>query len=489
MNSSRLSLALGFCAHVARRIWHATRAPVRGILAAMLLLYAVAFGAATWELERELARLRAAGARLTFAEVAPPPVPDAENAALLYDRAYARLPRLERFDPSDPSSSLCLAEPDSQILSDFLSSNREKRRGVSLLDLRRALTGTEDALALVHQATRMPRCRFPVDWEAGGMAIFPHFPRLRAFSRLLAANAVVAATEGRSAEAVADLEAMIGMAGHIGAEPHLIGQFVQYHCLHAFGVSLQRVLSNGPLEGNASYRLEEALASVDLYTPFEVAMRAEVAVGRWAPTEARRNPGLFICNLGSDDEVEPEYRFLKATLRLSEPLLRHDEALYLHYMSTKIARSQDRRPALESEIRAKDSNEPEISIIGMFLYRLDGSMDIQKRDEAATRIALARCALAKDACHRMIVECYNPLTSELAKPRPDDPYTGRPFQYRMHGQGYRIYSVGPNGRDDGGNHWRDRPTLNYALPHGEEDDIAWTVERPNPPPQTKSSIE
>ena len=33
---------------------------------------------------------------------------------------------------------------------------------------------------------------------------------------------------------------------------------------------------------------------------------------------------------------------------------------------------------------------------------------------------------------------------------PVDPFTGKPLEYRREGDGFLIYSAGPDGRDDGG---------------------------------------
>ena len=60
-----------------------------------------------------------------------------------------------------------------------------------------------------------------------------------------------------------------------------------------------------------------------------------------------------------------------------------------------------------------------------------------------------------------------PLTD--LKELPVDPFSGRPFVYHKEGDGYVLYSVGPNGRDDGGK----RDLKDPEAP----DDIAWTVER------------
>lgn len=480
MNPGRLSLLLGFALYVAGRFLRAARRPAL-VLLVLLLVYVVADVTARWELEREIARLRAEGAPVTLAEVAPPPVPDSENAALLYERAFARLPRLERRDSSDPTSDLRLSDADAQVLFDFFGTNREKRRAVSLVELRRVVVGTEDALALVREAAAMPRCRFPVDWEAGKYATFPHLALLRSLYHLLGARAIVMAQEGRHPEACADLEAMFGIARHIGAEPALISQFRQYDCLSAFGVSLQRVLGTGPLEEGWS-RLDEALAAFDLYGRFESAMKTEYAGITWAFDAVREDPGQFLCNLGSEGgEGKPALGIRDVIRPLFEPVLKRDQARFLRRMSEWIELARRRAPVESNLPEERSSGMPWHARMTYILfypvpqpYQLNDFM--VKRDEAIARLALTRCALALEERRRLLSEGFDPRRVALAKPLPDDPHTGRPFRYRMHGTGYVLYSVGANRRDDGGFHRRDRP-LNLDLPRGEEDDIAWSMER------------
>jgi hypothetical protein len=56
------------------------------------------------------------------------------------------------------------------------------------------------------------------------------------------------------------------------------------------------------------------------------------------------------------------------------------------------------------------------------------------------------------------------LAPAFLKELPPDPFTGKPFHYRLRdgGRGYAVYSVGDNLRDDGG-----------ANDHREKDDTAW----------------
>jgi hypothetical protein len=47
------------------------------------------------------------------------------------------------------------------------------------------------------------------------------------------------------------------------------------------------------------------------------------------------------------------------------------------------------------------------------------------------------------------------LVRRYISPLPLDRFSGADFRYRLQGKGYLLYSVGPNGRDDGGRNWGD----------------------------------
>jgi hypothetical protein len=58
---------------------------------------------------------------------------------------------------------------------------------------------------------------------------------------------------------------------------------------------------------------------------------------------------------------------------------------------------------------------------------------------------------------------------------PRDPFVDGPLRYRRAETGYVVYSVGPNGEDDGGKNWHD--DADDSVPE-DADDIAITVPRP-----------
>ena len=52
--------------------------------------------------------------------------------------------------------------------------------------------------------------------------------------------------------------------------------------------------------------------------------------------------------------------------------------------------------------------------------------------------------------HGKLPERLGQLVPEFLPKVPDDPYTGEPLRYLIEENGYVVYSVGPDGVDDGG---------------------------------------
>jgi hypothetical protein len=94
--------------------------------------------------------------------------------------------------------------------------------------------------------------------------------------------------------------------------------------------------------------------------------------------------------------------------------------------------------------------------------------------EAAVRQqAVARTAVLAVACERFrLAHARWPETiAELPPADVTDPYTGRPLLLKRLGDGLVVYSVGPDGRDDGGTF---SPAL--AVPPGQ--DLGWRLWNP-----------
>ncbi|MFZ5828591.1 MAG: hypothetical protein ACOY3P_00815, partial [Planctomycetota bacterium] len=76
----------------------------------------------------------------------------------------------------------------------------------------------------------------------------------------------------------------------------------------------------------------------------------------------------------------------------------------------------------------------------------------------------------------------DPLVPNYAEPMPLDPFTDRPFVYKRaaDGAGYLLYSVGANGRDDGGHNFIREQSWDEGAPPPDcpEEADDWAVRYP-----------
>jgi hypothetical protein len=487
MNNGDIFPTFYTAARIARRLWRWTRLFLAGMTCTVLLSYVVVNLSAGRALERQLALIRERGEPLTLTEVAPPMVPDRENAAPLYAQAFQRLPRLTNSaSGAGASAQRRLSQADQQMLTALFADDPQQREGISPADIRQVLAGTDETLSLTRQAAAMPRCRFPVNWEAGAGALLPHLPQLRSLTQLLGAHAILSATDGDSDASLADIEAIIGISHHLGSEPLLISQIIRYACLGTAGNSLRQVLSVARVSEAPARRLEQSLEQIDLQGPYARALLGERAFGVWSFDFVHRDPAQAaqILGGGSEGDAGPVLPTTLAPIlrTLGEPLLKMDETFYLQYMTAQYDAAKQGDIATAGPAQS-DPVFPWFAVVSRIMTPAIGGVQ-KKRDQALTRLTLARAALALDR-YRLQEGSYPESLARaetlLHETLPEDPLNGRMFTYHREGSGYLLYSFGVDGRDDGGENTEHRvPNVDPITrmpprPVPLKDDIAWHV--------------
>jgi hypothetical protein len=423
------------------RVWRRVWRFVLALLALLILAHLILNIVAGRRLEAELNRIRAAGQPLTLAEAAPPPVPDAQNAAVLYQQAF---------------DGLSKPEADEDTVSAFLQTLPEKPRP-TLAEVEAVLARHEADFRLLEEASRRPACRFPVNWKAGWAALFPHLGIPRTATRFLLAKALAEAERGRTAEALNDLAIEVRVVNHIGAEPSLIAQLVRVARLADLFDSLPDALAAAPPSATDSRALYDLLGQVDIAGPFARAIATEQAFVIAGFEQLRRaGPLGMIVNMPSAEDptwVRVLARGWPVIRWVWEPFLKLDEVYFLRHMQDLIAvaaASPPRRMGYQ-KLADEASRAPWYAIVSKILAAF-----VQlplREDHAAATVAVMRGALALRAYQ---IE-HGDYPASLAELRarggwaiPNDPCSSKPFIYRREGKGYLLYSVGPDGIDNGG---------------------------------------
>lgn len=197
-------------------------------------------------LDAKLAELEREGFPVDMSALAPAPVPDDENGALRFERAFAML-------------------PDGDI---------------------------DEALALIEQGAACERFRYSIDYAQGRGAALPHVSKFLDVVRLLAARAEQSASIGAADEAARSLEMVLGLAHSLKDEPLMISQMVRCAALgiavDTFDAVRRQVELPAPMLRRALARLDPTAVAEGI----RQAYRGELALGAAFVAEVREQETL-----------------------------------------------------------------------------------------------------------------------------------------------------------------------------------------------------
>ncbi len=230
------------------------------------------FGAqAAW---RALAgELEAAGEPVSFDEVIPPELPDAQNffaspviEALLRPAGGA----LDRATAGAESGAIADAMERAGLLDrrkEYLAAGDRVLAGMHALGL--------DFAPLAELAAR-PGARFPIDYDADPPPL-EHLAAIEALGDWLAIGAAAEISVGNSEAASRDLLLIVRLAGAVASEPFLASQQTRRKLLDRFARRLRAGIDDGAWSGGQLAALGAAIAPASLSTDFARALRGERA--------------------------------------------------------------------------------------------------------------------------------------------------------------------------------------------------------------------
>lgn len=399
-------------------------------------------------LQSEIEAIRRRGEPLTLLEAAPKPVPDDQNAAVLYQQVFRAT-----FSPAHSNRIFAeFNETEQQILDAF----RERPNSTDAEWLRQKLAepGRVTALRTLRKASLRPHSVFPIPWENGPEACFPHYADFRASARLMVQKANLVAYDGDLAEALSWHATVMRMSRHLLDDPTLIGQLVGITVQSISFKELKHTLRNVDLPSGTGDELDAALAALDMRASLKAAMVAERALGIDWFEVAWRDPGTCV-DVGrlSQNSFLPLASLFSFVLG---PLKTSDKLMYIGLMNEAVSaagepsyRSAPKVAAIEGKLLSLQPWQAPLTQVLYPIFARAGT----KVDQAQADIDLCRLVLALKA-HKRDTGAY-PATIKQLQPSldwtiPGDPFSGQPYVYRRQEQGFILYSVGENAVDDGG---------------------------------------
>jgi hypothetical protein len=417
--------------------------PLVGLATLFVLAKAVAVGTLLFidnAVAAEGRMLRVEAAQIMATALPPVPAPD-DNAALLYRRAFAAI-----------GSDATLSSDESPV-ADALAADPASPEVAELL-ARHAAT-----LDLLRRAAAKPDCRFDRDWSRPSFdMLLPELQEMRQAARLLALSARKAAADGDGAGAVADIVCVHRLGTHAASEPILVSELVG-RAIDAF--ALEALVAILPRLDNDDLPLLDGQAVRDfIETPitYRRAFLGEEACGLAMLADlADWRGGLATLDgvwLLSDEDplglvtAPPLALFYRCFLLPADVAGYRRTLRRYRTLSGELSQSAPRRYAeiaaqaaeIEDEL---ESRRPGL-VCGLLAPTLTAVLRSQVKDEALHEAA----GVLVDATRSRLADGSLP---ETLAPLPEDPFAAdRPLTAKRLDNGWLVYSVGPDGEDDGG---------------------------------------
>ncbi len=391
------------------------------------------FGGASSELPTAVAAYRRDGLPFLAREVAPRPLDAAHNAAPAIVAARA-------------------AMPGKKV--DAMLTKELKRPGPSSdLLLRKDYA---KPLALVESVADRPRVDFRRDWDLGPAILFPDYATMKTLAKAEVLRADRAAARGDDASALRDLTLARQLALWAGQEPCLLSMLVRIAAEQIALDGAERCLDHAAGHPERIARYGRWLRAAPPLPSFGDALRGEA----WMGVPIARN----FSQMGGMDG------FMKGDGPTSSPdpkTLRRDG---LPEDTTARAFLTRHLQVWDEAYRATDGFRLPPTTIGVRLDAISARLDDRKGLSYLLEHMLfpvfgqaGRAVVTLEAKRAVQLGFVEALTTHALTGRWPahvsgvDPFTGGPLHVKRSASGFRVYSVGRDGKDDGGILRREAP--------------------------------
>ena len=421
--------------------------PLVGLAAMFVLAKAVAAGTLLFidnAVAAEGRMLRVEAAQIISSALPPAPAAD-DNAAPLYQRAFAALTADETLgEAASPLRNPLTADPASPDVAAVLE------RHAATLDLLR-------------RATDKPGCRFDRDWPRPSLdMLLPEVQHLRQAARLFALSARRAAADGDKAAALTDIVRIHRLGMHAASEPILVSGLVGQAIDTVAITTLADVLPR--LDEDDLPLLDDESLRDFLETPvrYQRAVLGEEAFGLATLGDlsdaARGTSTMELLRSASDaptaTPLDGPLSLLYRCFMLPSDITGYRAVMhsYQDIADEMLWPASQPYPVVLKET-AEIEQTLESRRAGVFASLLAPALSgvLRSQAQAAAIHDVAGVLVAATRARLMGKPVADSLVPEALPALPGDPFTAdKPLLAKRADDAWVVYSVGPDGEDDGG---------------------------------------
>lgn len=383
----------------------------------LLSTVAIVTWRANGRLEQRLSAIRTAGDPVTLSELTREPIPADQNAATY-------LQRVER-------QVLAINNELQEVLNDdgpYREAGKLNGEGAAMV--RTTLESYADVIPQLELAATCDEYDPKYDFSATRLAVMDAVLQRaglsRAPARVLIQQSDLLLFEGSRDEALRMSVIALQLGRQLEQEPFVVGYLMSLGVRTGALDTINRILIDGPISAESSMLLKDELARNDDMQGFVQCLKAESVLGiaSFGDLPLGKLPLWYFKNWESD---------------------------YLDMMAAEVTMGAAPKYSIASELAAQSKKVASYGAMVRLTYpALQASREAIDRVRAQVRCLYVVCELQRTVADRDDAG-FNIDQLGLDKRFITDPYTGDSLLTKKTPQGWTVYSVGRNGKDDGGN--------------------------------------
>jgi hypothetical protein len=438
-------------------------------------------GARAWQAAQ--AEYAKRGETLDFAKFVPPPIPDNQNLAALplftlqpytkeqpfphsvtLDKALRRNENL----PNLPSIG--------NLLSGKLADLAAIRKGVAaayatVFKGKAPPASPRSQFEMVYpfiaelrdaSATR-PYCRFNVDYLTN-----PPFQRSLELltdqitvAKLLALDVLLALDAHEAGIALDDIRTILTLASGATRDPSLVGGLVAIGMKTIAATAISNGLALHAWNDSQLAQLQAHLGEMDFLSDFQAGIRSEAAHDVPNFDYFRKHPSILETISGMMDSITENFKWEAYSIGPLGWLDDNEAQLVLFHLELlntidpkahRLYLDRLQKSTLEAEPTSSGIMAPWNLFFRMAVAPLPRIPILYAQAQTWADHSVIACALERfRLAHGHYPDSLDPLCPRYCSRIPRDVVNGEPTHYRLFSDGsYRLYSIGANGKDDGG---------------------------------------
>lgn len=409
------------------------------VLVVLGLIYAIAVSVSSAKLRRAYADLKKDGRPMEPWQVIPPEVPDTENAALLYESAALFL----KAQPA-PNWNLLqyLGAHSDKFIKETLDSDK-------LTELKQLIAQEEvlQALSMVEQGTQRDSCQYDLNYDDGLGIRLPHLHGLRNLIFIGCAKAQIEAKTGNPDTAWDLITTQLKFADALRTEPILVSKVVRMAMIRLSCDTITKLCEIAPPNAQQSGDIQNLLKDLDDIQTLIHSIDAErLLIGEWVFNLTKDE--MYKANLQNNQKDDAGLLHKLIIFGITfKPLFLADHAAYLRFMhdGTRFLErpySPEQGEVMEQGVQKKRYIVTRILTPSILRFKV-----IHWEMIAQLRIVQAGLALLQ---YKHTKNAFPATLEALKLQNINDPFSDGLLLYKTEGQGFVLYSVGPDQKDNNG---------------------------------------